>query len=285
MTSLRPGWVSVFVALLFAVPYGASASDFPGDGSAAQRRLGFLGTGIGPAPKDHTCVSHDIACGETVQSTLTTHDCDVVQNQDFTDVYFFSGQAGQQVIIDLISDDFNPFLELSFPFPLLVVSDDDGGEGHNARIVHVLDETSESWAIQVKALIHGATGSYTLSLACSEAEPPPPDTVPLTTPELPGFLFWVRIGDREGTVADSLCASETLCVAGALPTRSEVEIRIVGPKPNGYLWPTLVKFTTSEVEVWIEQAATGKVQYYLLEGAAPGVDVLPGLFDRRGFLP
>jgi len=64
-----------------------------------------------------------------------------------------------------------------------------------------------------------------------------------------------------------------------------VLVRIVGPKPNGYLWPTLAKLTTSRVEVWIEQVATGVLRYYRLEGASPGVDELPGLFDRTGFLP
>jgi len=59
----------------------------------------------------------------------------------------------------------------------------------------------------------------------------------------------------------------------------------VGPKPNGRLWPTLVKFSTSRIEVWIEQLATGELRYYELRGARPGFDELPGLFDRHGFEP
>lgn len=69
------------------------------------------------------------------------------------------------------------------------------------------------------------------------------------------------------------------------PGRAEVFVRVVGPKPNGRLWPTLVKFTTSTVEVWLRQQRTGEVRYYRLEGASPGVDELPGLFDRVGFAP
>ena len=65
----------------------------------------------------------------------------------------------------------------------------------------------------------------------------------------------------------------------------EVIVRVVGPKPNGFLWPTIVKLSTSQVEVWIEQFATGEVQYYLLPGATPGSEMLPGLFDRDGFAP
>ena len=107
-----------------------------------------------------------------------------------------------------------------------------------------------------------------------------------TSTAVPGFAFKVLIGDdaRPGT-PEADCIPETVCVSGALPGRSELFVRVVGPKPNGYLWPTLVKFSTSRIEVWIRQQATGVVRHYVLEGARPGVEELPGLFDRMGFLP
>lgn len=127
------------------------------------------------------------------------------------------------------------------------------------------------------------------------AEPPPPPPEPpeevpwLSAPAIDGFRVKVRIVQGPGVAitgtAEAECIAETLCVSGALAGRSEVFVRVVGPKPNGKLWPTLVKFTTSEVEVWIEQLATGEVRYYRLEGARPGFDELPGLFDRQGFEP
>lgn len=111
----------------------------------------------------------------------------------------------------------------------------------------------------------------------------------LATAELPGFRFWVRFGDPAVSTwwgaQEPICIPETLCVSGAVPGRTEVLLRIVGPKPNGYLWPTLVKLSTSRVDVWIEQESTGAVRCYELEGATPGVDELDGLFDRTGFLP
>ncbi|MGD2115349.1 MAG: hypothetical protein PVG07_09870, partial [Acidobacteriota bacterium] len=119
--------------------------------------------------------------------------------------------------------------------------------------------------------------------------PPPPGGPWLTDPGFEGFRFKVSItppglpslrGDREPA-----CLPETVCVSGAVPGRAEVFLRIVGPKPNGYLWPTLVKLTTSRVEVWIERPATGAIRYYELAGARPGFDELPGLFDRFGFPP
>lgn len=118
---------------------------------------------------------------------------------------------------------------------------------------------------------------------------PPVPGSPIFDSQYPDFRFWVRIGggtpqQRLGTW-EPLCIPETVCVSGALPGRSEVFVRIVGPRPNGYLWPTIVKFTTSRIEVWIDQLSTGEIRYYDLAGAAPGVDELPGLFDRLGFLP
>lgn len=65
----------------------------------------------------------------------------------------------------------------------------------------------------------------------------------------------------------------------------EVFLRVAGPKPNGFLWPTLVRLSTSRIEVWIEQEATGALRYYRLPGASRGEDSLHGLFDRTGFEP
>lgn len=47
----------------------------------------------------------------------------------------------------------------------------------------------------------------------------------------------------------------------------------------------MVLFTTSRVEVWIEQVSTGVGRYYRLEGAQPASGELDGLFDRIGLLP
>ncbi|MDX1998300.1 MAG: hypothetical protein SF066_11325 [Thermoanaerobaculia bacterium] len=129
--------------------------------------------------------------------------------------------------------------------------------------------------------IESAVAAFT----AGDEEPPPPGTW-FTSPALPGFRVAVTIAGGSAPVrAERECIAETLCVSGAVPGRAEVFVRIVGPKPNGFLWPTLVKFTTSELEVWIEQLATGQRQYYHLPGASPDSDDLTGVFDRTGFRP
>lgn len=47
----------------------------------------------------------------------------------------------------------------------------------------------------------------------------------------------------------------------------------------------MVKLSTSQIEVWIEQLSPGLVNYYVLDGATPGSSDLTGFFDRFGFGP
>jgi hypothetical protein len=121
------------------------------------------------------------------------------------------------------------------------------------------------------------------------AGPEPPEGAWLVSPEVPGFQFKVRITSGPGqtvpTRQETPCIAETLCVSGAVPGRTELLLRVVGPRPNGYLWPILTRLSPSQIEVWIEQRSTGLINYYVLPGSRPGDDTLPGLFDRHGFLP
>jgi hypothetical protein len=111
----------------------------------------------------------------------------------------------------------------------------------------------------------------------------------ITDLQYPDFRFRVVITPA-GTspvvgVKETACQPEVVCLSGALAGRSEVFLRIVGPRPNGYLWPTLVRFTASRVEVEIEQLSTGQLRMYTLEAIGAGDLDLSGLQDREGFLP
>jgi len=78
---------------------------------------------------------------------------------------------------------------------------------------------------------------------------------------------------------------QTLCVAGSLPDRTELFVRIIGPRPNGFLWAQLVRFTVAPVELWIEQEATHVVRYYALDKLSASSSELPGRNDSEAFLP
>jgi uncharacterized repeat protein (TIGR01451 family) len=121
-------------------------------------------------------------------------------------------------------------------------------------------------------------------------EPEPPAGLDwLTTPELPGFRMKAAITPVGGPVVGGqrvdLCIPETLCIHGALAGRPEVFAKIIGPRPNGFLWVQAARFTPSQVELWVEQSATGTVRYYRLDAVGPAADDVSGLQDRGAFLP
>lgn len=124
-------------------------------------------------------------------------------------------------------------------------------------------------------------------LATCPALAPPPGPY-IDSAEFPDFRFKVRIsaGDQViPAVKEVDCIDETLCVSGALPGRSELFLRLLGPRPNGFVWLNLVRFTTSRIQVWVEQISTGEMKYYDLPAHGQADSQLLGLVDRRAFLP
>ena len=111
--------------------------------------------------------------------------------------------------------------------------------------------------------------------------PAPPPGPWLESPRVPGFRFKVQVGQILGR-QEPACVLRTLCVSGAVVGRTEVFLRVSDPKPDGRLWPSLVKLTTSAVDVWVMQTATGLLRHYQLPDSAGAA--LPGFLDREGFL-
>lgn len=235
-------------------------------------------------PQEDGCVAHFISCGQTVTSQITTNDCATDPPPIFFDLWFFQGTAGQTITATLTSNDFDPFLILLDPDANSVAEDDDSGPGNGSRIVHTLDETSPDWTLVPTPLEANVTGSYTLSLQCVDSCP----AGFFGDPNYPDFCFRVEIGDPGSTIPgtrEADCLDETVCVSGALPGRSEAFLRLIGPRPNGFLWPTIVRFTPSRLVVDFHQKSSGQTNQYILPAVPPGTDELPGLQDRTGFLP
>ena len=120
------------------------------------------------------------------------------------------------------------------------------------------------------------------------ADPEPPAGPWLTTSAIPAFQFKALITAGANQITPSLesdCLAETLCLSGALPGRSELFARIIGPRPNGFLWVNLVRFTISQVEVWVQRRTGGDIRYYKLPAIPSGSDELTGLVDKQAFTP
>ncbi|MGD2113957.1 MAG: hypothetical protein PVG07_02825 [Acidobacteriota bacterium] len=235
------------------------------------------------------CFEQSIACGETVFGSITTEDCAIPDDPPFySDIFLFDGVAGRTVTATFSASGFDPFLVLQAP-DLAVVADSGDfapGPGGGARVVYTLDETSPRWSLTASPSDPNVTGTYALTLECVEG---PPGEGFFGDPQYPDFRFRVAIEPPGGpTIQGSrldACQEDTVCVAGAVADRAELYIRILGPRPNGFLWPTLVRFTPSEVTVDVQQISTGETRTYVLEAVGPGDDDLSGLQDRTGFVP
>ncbi|HVS02436.1 MAG TPA: S8 family serine peptidase [Thermoanaerobaculia bacterium] len=122
--------------------------------------------------------------------------------------------------------------------------------------------------------------------ATGAGDPPPPYATWITSPSLPGYRVQVRITGGGGSVqgkGENDCIAETICLSGALAGRPEVFVKVVGPRPNGFLWVQGPRFTPSKVEIWVQKIGSGQINYYVLDAASPGN--LSGLEDREAFLP
>jgi len=125
-----------------------------------------------------------ISVGQTASGQLTTDDCSwyfsiTPQHPYYTDVYVFSGMAGQQISIALSSGTVDTYVELynvNDVAATALVGDDDGGGGTNSRIpagsgYYTLPATG-TYYIWAYTADPGWTGAYTLTLA-APASPVP----------------------------------------------------------------------------------------------------------------
>jgi hypothetical protein len=110
----------------------------------------------------------------------------------------------------------------------------------------------------------------------------------LTSSEFPDFRFRVQFTTSEGPfygAKESDCLPDTLCVSSELRGRTAVLLRIIGPRPNGYLWFQATRFPAQQADIEVQQLSTGIVKTYRLERLDPDDTEIPGRLDRTAFRP
>ena len=110
----------------------------------------------------------------------------------------------------------------------------------------------------------------------------------LTDSDFPGFRFKVEITNSAGSLAaspEAACLPETVCLSGALTGRTEAELRLIGPRPNGHLWFEMIRFSPSALRIRVEKVSDGTCRFYDIPAVPAGSDALPGFVDRTAFTP
>ena len=116
-------------------------------------------------------------------------------------------------------------------------------------------------------------------------DPPPPAGPWLSSPALPGFDAKVLVNNSTTGNRETNCIPETLCVSAALAGRPEIFVKVIGPRPNGFLWSQISRFTPSKVEIWLRKTNSGQINYYVLDAVGSNEANVSGLQDREAFSP
>ena len=162
------------------------------------------------APGGGQCPATAIVGGQTLNGTLATTDCTLINAGDrtgaFVDIYTFNGFAGQQVFVAMSSNSFDTYLYAFPPNDLPVLEDDDSGGGTNSRIPPsgtVILPANGPYTIFATSFDDGATGSYAISLGLTN--PPPASTVVTNTADSgPGSLRQAIINANANQGVDTI---------------------------------------------------------------------------------
>ena len=104
-----------------------------------------------------------ISPGEEVDGWLTNEDMQPFEDDSYAKGYAIEGRAGEQVIIDLRSDDFDAYLHIVGPGLDEPVANDDGAGGTDSRLEFEFPETGR-YVIIVNTYGGNETGKFTLSV-------------------------------------------------------------------------------------------------------------------------
>lgn len=114
-----------------------------------------------PLDANDVAPAGSLVLGETVEGTLPTSAPTLFDGRP-AQIWELDGQAGQSVSVELLSDDFDPYLYLIGPGLDTPMEDDDGAGGLNARIDLALPE-SGSYRVVVSAFGSGSGGDFELT--------------------------------------------------------------------------------------------------------------------------
>ncbi len=129
------------------------------EGGAAGEESGGLGGLLGGSSDGESDSAAqqdggDISVGDSITGTANNN----------TPEYSISLTEGQSVQIDIVSDDFDTYLEVLNSGGSIIDENDDGGDGLNSRLFFTAPATA-TYTLRVRAFGGDATGNFTLTVA------------------------------------------------------------------------------------------------------------------------
>jgi len=113
-----------------------------------------------------------IAAGQSATGELTSADPTGRTRHAPYQVWTLEGRRGQRIVIDLMASEFDPVLIVRDDAGYTVGTDDDGGEGNNARLRTVLPRDGQ-YRIIVTGFNELSRGRYTMAVTAWEAPDAP----------------------------------------------------------------------------------------------------------------
>lgn len=123
----------------------------------AQEQSPFAGEGRGV---------QTLALNSQVQDRLDDSSGVLPADNSYFNAYSFEGSAGQQIVINMASNEFNPYLILLTPNGVALAQDDDSGGGGNSQLNVTLPD-SGTYIILANSYAPGEIGNYLLQLAAT----------------------------------------------------------------------------------------------------------------------
>lgn len=107
------------------------------------------------------------ATDQNLDGRLTTSDLVMPSDGTFYKMHEFEAIEGQEIIVDLMSSDFDAFMIVHSPSGQ-IHHDDDGGDGLNSRLSISVDQ-SGTWKVFANTVGRGETGAYQLRIRTVDA--------------------------------------------------------------------------------------------------------------------
>jgi len=226
-------------------------------------------------PPPVPCPPVGLSCPATVSGNLSAAACSTgrLGGGRFTDVYEFSGAAGQQVTIEMSStaspEQFDAYVVLVSPSGSIAAQNDDIelGVDVNSRLIFTLNQTGV-WRIEASTFLPAMTGAYTLSISgCVRTVPaacaPGPDALCLSGGRFRVLAGWRTRDGRSGSGNAVPLTPDTGYFWFFDPANVEMITKVLNAcGVNRRIWAFAGGLTDVEVSTTVQDTASGASRVY-----------------------